>query len=95
MLPLSVEGKEATLAVVLMNAYARLRKKTEHKRPCDNPKLSPIPHSSSKTGNLERKPSSRTTKKCVGDAEGWLSTLDGFWRGTGREGHSIPCGARH
>lgn len=39
------------------------------------PNLPPL-----KSNSLDRKPLKRILKMCDKDAEGWLSTADGFWK---------------
>lgn len=71
--------QEAMFAVVLMTADAQLRKDTDGF--CDNPYSHP-----SKSNSLDRKLFKRTLKNGDKDAEVWLSTTEGFWRGCRRGG---------
>lgn len=71
----TVKSKEAMFAVVLMTRDAQLRNDIEGF--CDNP----CPHPTPKSNSLDRKLSKRNLKNGDKDAEVWLSTTEGFWRG--------------
>lgn len=75
-----------------INDWRCIAGREEHTRPLWQPL--PPPHST-KSDSLERKPSRRTLKNCVGNAVIWLPQLMASGRGSDGEGLNFSSGAGH
>lgn len=64
MLPVTVKGKEATFAVILLTVDTQFRRK-DMDGSCDHP----YPLTTPPRSSIDGKPPRRTVKKCARDAE--------------------------